>query len=356
METKLIAAEIATAAGVTTVITSSKNPKNIFKIIEYNNALRSGTSTPLHTSSGQASPSLGTTGASAEDVATLLQLRPPHTLFKPSPTPLRDLKSWTTHTLCPAGSVIIDAGAHQVLSKRESGGRLLAAGVLGVRGAFASGQAVRICIRRRQPTMDDKEQQAEAAKARDLYLNAMTTEPSTPTLAATSSSPSPVSAIDGMMESSSLHDENSTPSTTLKTLPEDDHVLLGPENNESDEWEVEEVGRGLANYNSAQIARVKGLKRLVSLSFTFRQLTHTLSLLVHIYRKYWAMLILNTSWKTSLYAFHHKLLRLILEHRPVTHCVKIHRSRCSFAAGYSSSTNSTEFGCCSESSSLLLPP
>ena len=42
METKLIAAEIATAAGVTTVVTSSKDPKNIFRIIEYNSQFKSG--------------------------------------------------------------------------------------------------------------------------------------------------------------------------------------------------------------------------------------------------------------------------------------------------------------------------
>jgi glutamate 5-kinase len=46
-------------------------------------------------------------------------------------------------------AVIIDPGAHSVLSRRESGGRLPAAGVLSVRGAFASGQAVRILVRKK---------------------------------------------------------------------------------------------------------------------------------------------------------------------------------------------------------------
>ena len=40
METKLIAAEIATAAGVTTIITSSKDPSCIFRIIEYDMQIR----------------------------------------------------------------------------------------------------------------------------------------------------------------------------------------------------------------------------------------------------------------------------------------------------------------------------
>ena len=143
METKLIAAEIATAAGVATVICNSKNPERIFDIIEYNNLTRpkstSVPSTPLEPLSGRASPTTGlspTNGEDAEDdgsqertpaahIRTLPGPRPQHTLFIPSPMPLRDLKSWTSHTLTPSGSVIIDTGAHLVLSKRDSGGRLL---------------------------------------------------------------------------------------------------------------------------------------------------------------------------------------------------------------------------------------
>ena len=47
----------------------------------------------------------------------------------------------------PRRGVIIDSDAYAVLSRRESGGRPLPVGVLGVRGSFASGQAVRILIR-----------------------------------------------------------------------------------------------------------------------------------------------------------------------------------------------------------------
>lgn len=276
METKLIAAEIATAAGVTTIITSSKDPKVIFKIIEYNNALKSGTSTPLQTYSGRSSPSPGREELSSAILTPKLpHERPPHTVFKPSPMPLRDLKSWTSHTLNPSGSVIIDSGAHQVLSKRESGGRLLAAGVLGVRGAFASGQAVRIVVRRRLDILGNNRTEnvdaAEAAQARESYLEGAATEPSTPDLPASGSMTSSISTIDGLLGTSvstlSLDDEEVTPSAHSKTLPDDDHILLNNGQDESEEWDVEEVGRGLANYNSAQIARVKGMKRHVYLSF-----------------------------------------------------------------------------------------
>ena len=275
METKLIAAEIATAAGVTTVITSSKDPKSIFRILEYNNALRSGTSTPSRPISGRSSP---THSDEADGISTpaLPIERPPHTLFKPSPTPLRDLKSWTSHTLHPSGTVIIDSGAHQVLSKRESGGRLLAAGVVGVRGAFASGQAVRIVVRRFQAPLEldaagKAQAERDAASARESYLRGAETQPGTPVMTANESLTSSVSTIDGMLGTSLVtlgeNEEEATPSAHAKALPEEDYVLMTGGRDESDDWELEEVGRGLANYNSAQIARVKGLKRFVLIIF-----------------------------------------------------------------------------------------
>ncbi len=220
METKLIAAEIATAAGVTTIITSSRNPALLFAILE-SNGVASG-------------PSSGRVGP-----------RPPHTLFAPSATPLRDLKAWTRHTLTPAGAVVIDSGAHSVLSRRESGGRLLAAGVLGVRGAFASGQAVRVLVRKGA---------AGAARdveaAREEYVRGLApTRPSTPR--ATAVSPQQGAESDG----------------TDGPLPDHGDSVVAADKDvvDSDEgqWEVEEVGRGLANYNSVQIEKVKGLNRFV---------------------------------------------------------------------------------------------
>ncbi|RDX52883.1 glutamate 5-kinase [Lentinus brumalis] len=289
METKLIAAEIATAAGVTTIITSSKDPKNIFKIIEYNTQLKSGVNTPLTgVQSGRSSPepdsaqptlSVPST-ASSESITPTPSLdyvstagsreRPPHTVFVASAMPMRDLKSWTSHTLTPSGTVIIDSGAHNVLSKRESGGRLLAAGVIGVRGAFASGQAVRIAIRKRRSEEGSTEVAADATAdndspisggTRSVYpMGTTTTEPNTPEINATASLSSSISSISSVNRLPPL-DEEITPSTTLKPLPEEDQVVIERDvAHDAAEWELEEVGRGLANYNSAQIDRVKGMR------------------------------------------------------------------------------------------------
>lgn len=208
METKIIAAEIATAAGVATIITSSKRPENIFDIIEYHNSKKpsptSTPGTPREPLSGRTSPVL-------QHVTIPLQ-RPLHTMFMPSTSPITDLKSWTRHTLFPSGSVVIDRGAHRVLSRRESGGRLLAAGVIDVIGAFASGQAVRIVVRKQIGVEETPPQTRPASPSDD------------------ETKPAPIPEGDS------------------------DRVPDAP-----GELEVTEVGRGLANYNSAQISKVKGM-------------------------------------------------------------------------------------------------
>ncbi|KAM6500978.1 glutamate 5-kinase [Amanita muscaria] len=237
METKLIAAEIATAAGVATIITSSKQPENISKIIEYHNLTVVGGSTDEHRlpqTSDTLDPNM--TGA-----------RPPHTIFLASPTPMRDLKAWTSHTLHPSGSVIIDAGAHHVLSRRESGGRLLAAGVVGVIGAFASGQAVRVVVKKRKEG-DSLSEETDAAALRASYAKASETRPNTPG--------TPKEPLSRSHSSSTLRD----PGTLSKTPQHADNTpLLETAKEEITEASVVEVGRGQANYNSEQISKVKGL-------------------------------------------------------------------------------------------------
>ncbi|KAF8915203.1 Aspartate/glutamate/uridylate kinase [Mucidula mucida] len=209
METKIIAAEIATGAGVTTIVTSSKCPQDIFGIIEYHNSQRAS-SNP---------------GTPAEPGGPILM--PSHHYHE------RDLKSWTSHTLFPSGSVIIDS---------ESGGRLLAAGVLGVLGAFASGQAVRIVI------LKSSENHEEPAGMQSLG----STRPGTPSILAASSISSSVASLEPLSRSDSSTD---VAGKSLPSLPEGELVS----GNIYDESDVTEVGRGLANYNSAQIMKIKGL-------------------------------------------------------------------------------------------------
>jgi glutamate 5-kinase len=249
---------------------SSKNPENIFSIIEYHNLRKSAPGTPTESPSGPTSPAVE---RSDPDTPTLV--RPPHTVFTASTLPMRDLKSWTSHTLFPAGSVIIDSGAHNVLSRRESGGRLLAAGVHGVMGAFASGQAVRIVIRRRTEGSGPDESAARMHAS-------LETQPVTPALVAASSMSSSIVSLEPLSRSASY--------TNLA------EVGYNPAD-EINEADVIEVGRGLANYNSAQILKVKGLNRWVSALLNCAISNNYMT--ARTCRSFWGTPTLSMLWRIS---------------------------------------------------------
>ncbi len=215
MQTKLIAADIATAAGVRTVITSSKEPGKLLKILEYDALLKSASNLGKESSTNPSNA----------------LPRPSHTLFLESLEPIRDLKSWTSHALNPSGCVIINAGAYHFLSKRESTGMLLPAGVIGVIGTFAAQQAVKIVISQSRTCQEDREEEQRE------YLNAL--DPTRPV--------SPSLELDG-------HGHVDKGNTAVLHEGENAYGALSEE-------DVIEVGRGLANYNWAQIMAVKGLKR-----------------------------------------------------------------------------------------------
>ena len=242
METKLIAAEIATEAGVNTIIASSKNPENILSVIEYH----------------------ATASVPGVDPSSIT--RPKHTLFKPSLNPMRDMKSWTSHTLFPAGTVVIDTGAHVVLSRKESGGRLLPVGVIGVKGSFASHQAVRICVRTKKDPIDSAgrarvEEDPEAAVreyARGIPTSVSTSASATPTIGSRRTSSSDLALLTSDGAHQPFHPNN----LNLPSAIEEDQVVLG-DSDPIDSWQLVEVGRGLANYNSEQIDKVRRMNRCV---------------------------------------------------------------------------------------------
>jgi glutamate 5-kinase len=65
------------------------------------------------------------------------------TLFVPAKTRIPARKHWIAFTLRPKGDFILDAGCVTAIQKRSAS--VLAVGVLGVRGSFAQGDAVRLC-------------------------------------------------------------------------------------------------------------------------------------------------------------------------------------------------------------------
>lgn len=104
MVTKISAARIATAAGVRTVITQGRYPRNIEKILQ------------------------------GELIGT-------H--FKPQPETTSARKRWIAYGLVPSGKLYLDKGA--VVAISTAGKSLLAAGIQAVEGEFETQDAVQLC-------------------------------------------------------------------------------------------------------------------------------------------------------------------------------------------------------------------
>jgi glutamate 5-kinase len=206
MGTKILAARLATSAGVTTVITRSSAPGNIFKIVKYlqaTKAINAGTAATQASTADDGSTATTPIEAVTSRLAALEALEKPplHTRFLPLSTPVRDRYFWLLHGLTPHGTLYIDEGAHAALSDKAG---LLPVGVLDVEGNFAQQEAVRLVVVDRPPVS------AEAASSA-----ANTTIPNP--------SPSPASV--------------------------------------AAKWESfnpVEVGRALVNYAAPEIARIRG--------------------------------------------------------------------------------------------------
>ncbi|KAI0902408.1 glutamate 5-kinase [Annulohypoxylon nitens] len=144
MGTKIVAARLATSAGVTTVITRSSSPGNIVKIVRCLQARKK------HTSSSHHSPVINDEEHLSRSTASLnldaLEKPPLHTRFLPFSHPIRDRYFWILHGLAPHGTIYIDAGAHQALADKAG---LLPVGVLDVEGNFAQQEAVRLVVVKR---------------------------------------------------------------------------------------------------------------------------------------------------------------------------------------------------------------
>ncbi|SLM39409.1 glutamate 5-kinase [Lasallia pustulata] len=212
MSTKIVAARLATSAGVTTVITRSSNPGNIVNIINYVQGSKQGQletpSLPSTPAMEEAALSRSTASLNLDD---LLMKPPLHTRFLPDLHPIRDRSFWLLHGLAPRGIVYIDEGAHRALADKAG---LLPVGVVDVEGQFSQHEAVRIVVVKRLP--------------RRASISRTVSE---------SPSPSTITA-DGSLPNGS---SSSGAYEKIKPAPF-------------------EVGRALVNYSAAEIARIKGLQ------------------------------------------------------------------------------------------------
>lgn len=148
MYTKIVAAKLATSAGVTTVITRGSLPGNIPRIVagldSYNETQDSVETTHITVEANNVAVDATTTsGMQKLNISPKLPL---HTRFLPSDQPIRDRHIWILHGLHPEGKITIDAGALRALTRANKAG-LLPAGILAVEGHFASHDAVSILVK-----------------------------------------------------------------------------------------------------------------------------------------------------------------------------------------------------------------
>ena len=211
MSTKLVAARLATSAGVTTIITRSSKPGNISEIVQYVQSLKGSTSDSSSPASSNSNSS--TSSSVAAPKIEPLPTPPLHTRFLPDPHPIRDRRFWLLHGLAPHGTIYIDEGAHRALLGKAG---LLPVGVVDVEGPFAQQEAVRLVVVKRTGTP----------------LNAH--HPSLPNGSTSTNADDTAERVASGVTASQL-DETANPKPV-------------------------EVGRALVNYSSVEVARIKGLR------------------------------------------------------------------------------------------------
>ncbi|KAL8743698.1 MAG: hypothetical protein Q9190_003966 [Brigantiaea leucoxantha] len=142
MSTKIVAARLATSAGVTTIISRSSKPGNIASIVQYTQAIRNASREAVPQAFTPPEDDALTTSISSLHVDD--SIRPPlHTRFLPDLHPIRDRQFWLLHGLAAHGTMYIDQGAHRALVAKAG---LLPAGIIDVEGAFGQQEAVRLVV------------------------------------------------------------------------------------------------------------------------------------------------------------------------------------------------------------------
>ncbi|KAF2180543.1 glutamate 5-kinase [Zopfia rhizophila CBS 207.26] len=252
MSTKIVAARLATSAGVTTVITKSSKPGNIAAIIRYTEAQKvarissrnsvvnfQDDSVPLaqaaalnlhaanHALAASSNSTLTSTPRDSPARTPSPQMdgrehAPLHTRFLPNPHPIRDRWFWILHGLAPHGKLYIDHGAWHALSDKAG---LLPVGIVDVEGTFAQQEAVELWV------------------VKKLSSTSHSQPPSAP--------PTP--------SRHSHHNHSHSPLTHANSYSASLHGVASPALFELHNPAPFEIGRAVVNYSAQEIRRIKGL-------------------------------------------------------------------------------------------------
>ncbi|CAO2652848.1 Nn.00g022590.m01.CDS01 [Neocucurbitaria sp. VM-36] len=254
MSTKIVAARLATSAGVTTIITKSSKPGNISAIIAHAEKQRKARSSSRNSVSNfqddgvplsqaaalnlqSANHDLSASTGSLQDTQLARTPSPQsdepvplHTRFLPISNPIRDRYFWILHGLAPHGTIYIDHGAWTALSDKAG---LLPVGIVDVDGHFAQQEAVRIVVVKR---LSRSSQKASIPSTNDQPLP----QPTTPSATA-----------------HAVH----APIPVRHPLP---HSVSSSQIIQPPQYELHnpapfEIGRAVVNYSAAEIRRIKGL-------------------------------------------------------------------------------------------------
>ena len=125
MSTKIVAARLATSAGVTTVVTKSSKPNNIVEILHY--------LTEEHDSAN----------GNTKSIVPTINEPPLHTRFLPQVETIRDRYFWLLYGLAPHGTVYINQGAATAILEKAG---LFPVGIVDVDGNFAQQEAVKLIV------------------------------------------------------------------------------------------------------------------------------------------------------------------------------------------------------------------
>ncbi|CAI4057148.1 hypothetical protein SUVZ_02G4120 [Saccharomyces uvarum] len=148
MQTKLVAADLATNAGVHTLIMKSDTPANIGKIVEYMQSLDLDDANKVKKAYDGDLKELQKT-----ELKKLQALDVPlHTKFIANDNKhhLKNREFWILHGLVSKGAIVIDQGACAALTRKNKAG-LLPAGVIDVQGSFHELECVDIKVGRKLP-------------------------------------------------------------------------------------------------------------------------------------------------------------------------------------------------------------
>lgn len=220
MSTKIVAARLATAAGVTTVITKSSKPGNVASIVDYLEVLKSSRWQSRSEVDDRSLISEVDGEKKNPLEIPILPEAPLHTRFLPSQHPIGDRRFWLLHGLKPHGTVFIDPGAAYALSE-EAG--LRPVGIVDVEGVFAQQECVRLVeVPRRKPPLQQTSSQVHI----------------------------PISNVDGA---------SSVPQRPTRTHSGGPHTRSGSLTSPAGDLATREVGRAVVNYSAAEIRLIAGL-------------------------------------------------------------------------------------------------